>query len=79
MPGQCMLIGLALGKWGLLVMLANDPLNVLVLFAMSLHSCAGVRTRNSRYVLVSRRSQAEQVFMAGEGHALGVFSISTQG
>ena len=69
MPGQCMLAGLAPEKLGFWVMLATDPLNVLVLSAVFLNSCTGVRTRNSRYVLVSRRSEAEQVFMAGEGHA----------
>lgn len=71
-------LGLAPEKLGFLVMIATDPLNVLVLSAMSLHSCAVVKIRNHRYVLVSRRNQAEQVFIAGERHALwDVFSIST--
>lgn len=80
MPGQRMLIGSIPGKLGYMVMVAADPLNVLVLSAVSLDSCDGVRIRNSRYILVSRRSQAKQVFMAGEGHALwAIFSVSTGG
>lgn len=75
-----MLTRSAPGKLGYMVTLGIDPLNVLALSGMPLRSCAAMRIRNSRCVLVSRRRQAVQVFMADEGHFLwDIFSVSIGG